>query len=178
MGALLGLALPGPSLLYRALAVVLLFVGVLTYGYVKGISHEQNKQLAAQAANATKSVEVSKAQNAVNAGTYKRLEETLTNLEDRYRKLRKGIPSHVSKTDHTCKLSNGWVLLHDAAAGGTVPGAPTIAEANPSSVTAVEALEEAIVPNYQEYNKCREQVIELNRWYEDQRKIYERATKH
>lgn len=178
MGALFGLALPGPSLLYRAIAVVLLFVGVLTYGYVKGISHEQNKQMAAQSANSAKSVRVSKDQNAVNAGTYKRLEETLTNLELRYQKLRKGIPGHVSKTDHTCKLSTGWVLLHDAAASGAVPGPPTIAEANPSAVTAVEALEGAVIPNYQEYNRCREQVIEMNRWYEDQRKIYEEATKH
>lgn len=175
MGSILGLTLPGPSLLYRAIAILLLFVGVLTYGYVKGISHEQAKAAIAQAKSAEIAVKAAKEQNHQNAMSYKRLADAFGELEGKYQQLRKGVRSHVSESDHSCKLSNGWVLLHDAAASGTVPGPPGVAEADSSAVTAVEALEGAIISNYQEYNKCREQVIEFNQWYESQKKIFEGA---
>lgn len=174
MGAL-ALALPGPSWLYRAIAIFLLFVGVLTYGYVKGISHEQARAVEAQARSLILAAKTTKAQNVENVDSAQRIDVKLSELEDRYKKLQKGLKGHVTKTDSACTLSTGWVLLHDAAAGGALPGPPTIAEADPSGITAVEALEKAVLPNYHEYDKCREQVIEFNRWYVNQKLIYENA---
>ena len=175
MGALFGALLPGPSWLYRVIAYFLLGIGVLTYGYVKGISHEQAKAAEAQAKSLVRAAKITKAQNVENADSYQRMDVKLGELEARYKKLQKGLKGHVTKTDSACNLSTGWVLLHDAATGGALPGSPTIAEADPSGITAVEALEEAILPNYHEYDKCREQVIEFNRWYTNQKLIYENA---
>jgi hypothetical protein len=178
MGAitgLLGSTLAGPNWLYRGLAYLALGIGVLTYGYVKGISHEQSKQALEHNQQLIKSAALVQQQIAVNHGAAARLQASYEALGNNYLKLQKEVKKHVTISDSTCNLSNGWLLLHDSAANATVPGASAKSEADPSGTSAVEALTDAIIPNYQEYVKCRQQVIEFVGWYDKNRALYETA---
>lgn len=168
--------IPGSKLIYKALAVVFLLIGVLTYGYTKGISHERNKAAAKLNDQLVLAAKQAKAQQDSNNASYERLNEKYSALNANYRKIVKGVSKYASPSDTACVLSNGWVLLHDSATTGIPPEPPTVAEANPSGVTATEALE-TIAINYEHYNRCRQQVIEFNRWYEEQKKVLETSEK-
>lgn len=170
---LLKTTLPGPMLLWEVLVVGLLMLALVTFGFVKGINHEQAKNALAANKQLVRVIRVGEQSKTATNQSYAVLEAKIKRLDSANTQLLKGIKDHVSISDSKCDLSTGWVLLHNWGSSGTVPGAAKQSDQNPSGVTAATALEQAILPNYLEYNKCREQVIEFNDWYVTQKKIYD-----
>lgn len=74
----------------------------------------------------------------------------------------------------SCRLSGSFRLLHDAAALNTVPGDSSGVE---SHTVPAGDLARTVNRNYSRYYQCREQVIGLLRFAEDQRALYEEVCK-
>jgi hypothetical protein len=76
----------------------------------------------------------------------------------------------TAEVDKSCTINNGFVRLHDAAAGAT---ALTISstDASPSSVK-LSNVAETVVDNYAEYNKTKVQLESLQNWVRNQQTLW------
>lgn len=76
----------------------------------------------------------------------------------------------TAEADKSCTINNGFVRVHDAAAGATTLTA-TSTDADPSSVK-LSNVAEVVVDNYAEYNKTKVQLESLQNWVRDQQTLW------
>ena len=143
---------------YRLLAIALLAVVLIGFGWAKGAVHVQDQWDTAVAK-----------QEAQDAGVRVRQAEAtvkvVTQYVDRIRVIRekgdviiKEVPKYVTpEADARCTVNTGFVRLHDAAAANEVPAAPGIADASPAGI-ALSAVAETVADNYQ---RCHENAAQL-----------------
>ena len=76
----------------------------------------------------------------------------------------------TAEADKSCTINNGFVRVHDAAAGAiTVIASTTDADPSPVKLSNVA---EVIVDNYAEYNKAKVQLESLQNWVRDQQTLW------
>lgn len=76
----------------------------------------------------------------------------------------------TAEADKSCTINNGFVRVHDAAAGATTV-TPSSTDADPSSVK-LSNVAEVVVDNYAEYNKTKVQLESLQGWVREQQLLW------
>lgn len=156
---------------YRLLALALLAVALLGFGWVKGASHVQGEWDAAIGKQALQvaTVKVKQAEATV---------QVVTKYIDRVQIVRqkgadiiKEVPVYVTKeADAGCVIPRGFARLHDAAAAGADPAGG--ADAAPAGI-ALSAVASTVADNYK---RCREnstQLEALQDWIREQLAVVE-----
>jgi hypothetical protein len=149
---------------YRLLALALLAVALVTFGWVKGAGHVQARW---DAANTTKALQLSVVKQRQAETTV----QMVTKYVDRVKIIRetgatiiKEVPVYVSpEADAACVLPRGFVRLHDAAAAGHIPDPTGSFDAAPAGV-ALSAAAGTVADNYQRCHENAEQLILLQSW--------------
>lgn len=149
---------------YRLLALVLLAVALIGFGWIKGAVHVQAQWDAAvqQQALQTSATRLRQAEATV---------KVVTEYVDRVRVVReKGdtiireVPVYVpAQADAACTINRGFVRLHDAAAAGELPEPAGDADA-PAAGIALSTVAETVAGNYQSCHENAEQLRALQGW--------------
>ena len=149
---------------YRLLALAVLGVALVGFGWIKGASHVQAQwdavvqQQTLQAAT----VRQRQAEAAV---------KIVTQYVDRVRIVRekgdtiiKEVPVYVPvQADAACTINRGFVRLHDAAAAGELPEPARDADAAATGI-AISAVAGTVAANYQTCHENAEQLRALQTW--------------
>ena len=153
--------LPWP---YRLLALAVLSVALVGFGWIKGASHVQARWDAAvqQQALRVAAIRERQAQTTV---------KVVTEYVDRVRVVRekgdtiiKEVPVYVPvQADAACTINRGFVRLHDAAAAGELPDPAGDADAAAADI-ALSAVAGTVAANYQTCRENAEQLIALQAW--------------
>lgn len=159
---------------YKLLAVAVAFLGVFTYGYMKGNENSNIAIAKYEKQVADQGHRIVNGQIVVN-------DKIVTVYQDRIKKvyIRKeyndGLIENVVP-DSSNELALGWVRVHDAAATGSDVTAASAADAAPSGVTPNPALR-VIAGNYGICQENAEQLEALQNWIKDSAKNVEAANK-
>lgn len=78
--------------------------------------------------------------------------------------------------DDRCVVPESTVMLINSASQNEVARGASSTDGSASNVRASEVVE-TVVENYGRYNELREKIIGWQKWYQDQKKIFEEATK-
>lgn len=149
---------------YRWLALALLSIALVGFGWVNGAGHVQGQW---DAATVKQSLTVAKVQKRQAEATV----QVVTQYVDRVKIVRekgaeivKEIPVYVPvEADAACVLPRGFVRLHDAAADGQLSDPAGPADAAPAGI-ALSAAAETVADNYQRCHENAEQLIALQEW--------------
>ena len=136
-------------LLYRLFAFGLLTVSLVGFGWVKGACHVQDQW---DAANNKQALQVSGMKQRQAESTV----QVITKYVDRINVVRetgeaiiKEVPIYVSpEVDSACMLPRSFVLLHDAAAAGSISESTGDADASPAGV-ALSTVARTLSDNYE-----------------------------
>jgi len=149
---------------YRAVAVALLAGALVGFGWVKGAAHVQGRwdaEAAAQALQASR-IQTSQAETTVQVVT--EYVDRVKVVHEKAKTIIKEVPVYVPvEADAGCTVNHGFVVVHDAAAGGTVPGPPGPADAAPSGV-ALSAVAVTVADNYGICHENSTQLEALQEW--------------
>lgn len=84
------------------------------------------------------------------------------------------VPVYITeKADASCAVTNGFVVLHDAAARNTVPEAPGKANDEAAGVK-ISEVGSTIAENYKKYHQLKIQLESLQEWLREQEKVYKK----
>ena len=149
---------------YRWLALVLLAVALIGFGWIKGAGHVQAQWDAAVQQQALQAAAVGERQAQATV-------KVVTQYVDRVRVVRekgdtiiKEVPIYVpDQADAACTINRGFVRLHDAAAAGEVPEPARDADAAAAGI-ALSAVAETVAGNYQSCHENAEQLRAVQAW--------------
>jgi hypothetical protein len=82
----------------------------------------------------------------------------------------------ANQLDSKCIVPESTVLLLNSASQNEVARSTGSTDGSASNVRASEVVE-TVVENYGRYNELREKIIGWQKWYQDQKKIFEEVTK-
>lgn len=158
---------------YRLLALALLAVALIGFGWVKGAGHVQSEW---DAANTRQALQVSVVKQRQAEATV----QVVTKYVDRVKIVRetgativKEVPVYVSpEADAACVLPRGFVRLHDAAAAGRVPEPAGGSDAAPAGI-ALSTVAGTVADNYERCHENAEQLIGLQAWITEIKKAAE-----
>jgi hypothetical protein len=157
---------------YRILAILLLGVGLFSYGYFKGhhsASQKADERMAKFEADAkAKYDELYNKKSQID-------EKVVTKYVDRVVYVTKWRNKNVEiarTVPDNGMLSNGWVHVHDASATASAADPTKAADGSSSGVTATEALG-GVVDNYGTCKANAEKLIALQNWIKEQELIVE-----
>ncbi|GAB1382138.1 hypothetical protein MASR1M50_04570 [Burkholderiales bacterium] len=149
---------------YRLLALVLLAVALIGFGWIKGAGHVQAQWDAAaqQQALQTSATRLRQAEATV---------KVVTEYVDRVRVVREKGDTIIKEVlvyvpveaDAACTINRGFVRLHDAAAAGELPKPAGDANA-PAAGLALSAVAGTVAGNYQSCHENAEQLRALQAW--------------
>lgn len=149
---------------YRLLALALLAVALIGFGWIKGAGHVQAKWDAAVQQQTLHAATVRQRQAEATV-------KVVTEYVDRVRVVReKGdtiireVPVYVpAQADAACSINRGFVRLHDAAAAGDLPEPAGDADATAAGI-ALSTVAETVAGNYQSCHENAEQLRALQTW--------------
>ena len=85
----------------------------------------------------------------------------------------KYVDKYITKeADAKCVIPNNFVVLHNSAVHNQVPDTSRAADESPSGI-ALSTTTKTVVENYNTYNEIREQLMSLQKWINEQKKIRE-----
>lgn len=169
MFGLLASPLPFPFA-WKALAVVLLAVSLLGFGYFKGVQTTTDKY---EARIAKEALEAEKKYNELLVKKNKVDVQIVTEYVDRIVEVVKWRTKNVEViklVPDTGVLSSGWVHVHDSSAQARDADATRASDATPSGIKTTDALE-GVVDNYATCKKNSEQLAALQKWIREQGKL-------
>jgi hypothetical protein len=151
-------------ILALVLAVILSFYLAFSFGKT-----EERKEWEEKYAKASAEIQVLEAKAAIIN------EVVVTKYVDKIRYVEKVKIKTVkefvtAEADNSCIINNGFVSLHNAAAGATVV-AVSETDKDPSSIK-LSNVAEVVVDNYAEYNKTKAQLESLQGWIRDQQTLW------
>ena len=149
---------------YRLLALAVLGVALVGFGWIKGASHVQAQWAAAIQQQALQAAAVRERQAQATV-------EVVTQYVDRVRVVRekgdtiiKEVPVYVPvQADAACTINRGFVRLHDAAAAGKLPEPARDADAAATGI-ALSAVAGTVAANYRTCHENAEQLRALQTW--------------
>lgn len=170
MFSMLAMVVPLP---YRLLALALLAVALMGFGYVKGVSHEAAKWEAAKAEAERKAAAIQVRQAEATVKVVTQYVDRVKVVREKGADIIKEVPVYVThEADAACVLSRGFVRLHDAAAANQIPGPAGSADAAPAGI-ALSTVAGTVADNYE---RCREnsaQLEALQDWIRQMRAAHE-----
>lgn len=165
MFSTLAMAVPWP---YRLLALVLLSVAMMGFGYIKGASHEAAKWEAAQAEAARKAAAIQVRQAEATFKVVTQYVDRVKVVREKGADIIKDVPAYVThEADAACVLPRGFVRLHDAAAANEIPSPAGSADASPSGI-ALSTATTTVADNYGRCAENAEQLRSLQQWVLEQ----------
>ena len=82
------------------------------------------------------------------------------------------VPVYITeKADASCTVTNGFVVLHDAAARNTIPNAPGKANDEASGVK-ISEVGSTVAENYKRYHQLKTQLEALQEWIRQQESVF------
>ncbi|HBO3862311.1 hypothetical protein [Pseudomonas aeruginosa] len=149
---------------YRLLALVLLAVALLGFGWIKGAEHVQAQWDAVVQQQTLQAATVRQKQAEATV-------KVVTQYVDRVRVVRekgdtiiKEVPVYVPvQADAACTINRGFMRLHDAAAAGELPEPAGAADAAAAGI-ALSAVAGTVAANYQTCHENAEQLRALQAW--------------
>lgn len=152
----MNLLIPWP---YRILAIMVLLLSAIGFGWTKGAGHVQDQW---DSATAKQSLVVHKTKQRQAEATVK----VVTQYVDRVKVVREKAAAIVHEVpvyvpSDSCSLPGGFRVLHDAAASGGAADSARIADAAPVAAQAVAA---TVVDNYATCHEVAQQLKALQEW--------------
>lgn len=149
---------------YRLLALAVLGVALVGFGWIKGASHVRAQWDAAIQQQALKTAAIRERQAQATV-------KVITQYVDRIRVVRekgdtifKEVPVYVPvQADAACSINRGFVRLHDAAVAGELPEPAGDADAAATGI-ALSAVAGTLAANYQTCHENAEQLRALQAW--------------
>jgi hypothetical protein len=149
---------------YRLLALAVLGVALVGFGWIKGASHVRAQWDAAIQQQALKTAAIRERQAQATV-------KVITQYVDRIRVVRekgdtifKEVPVYVPvQADAACSINRGFVRLHDAAVAGELPEPARDADAAATGI-ALSAVAGTVAANYQTCHENAEQLRALQAW--------------
>lgn len=164
---MLGTVIPAP---YRWLAIAGLALALFLFGWFKGSQSVHAKWDAAIAEQAIQTANVVIKQGEATIKVVTQYVDRIKVVRERGETITKEIPVYVPVD--SCPLPAGFRVLHDAAAIGTIPDPARIADAEPAPAQDVAA---TVTSNYGTCHEIREQLIGLQHWVGEQKRISDEA---
>lgn len=155
MGALTVLV-PWP---YRVLALILLAVALVGFGWVKGADHVQAVWDAATGKQALQVARVQKKQADATVQVVTHFVDRIKVVHDTGDTIIKEVPKYVPSD--SCLLPAGFRVLHDAAASNAVPDPARVTDAQ---AVAAQDVATTIATNYRQYFELATQLEALQEW--------------
>ena len=149
---------------YRLLALAVLGIALVGFGWLKGASHVQAQWDAATAAHqqAQAQAQISQAETTVQVVT--QYVDRIQVVREKGDTLIQEVPVYVPvQADAACTVHRGFVSLHNAAAAGELPTAPGDPDA-PAEGLALSAVAATVISNYQTCHENAEQLKSLQDW--------------
>jgi hypothetical protein len=76
----------------------------------------------------------------------------------------------TKEDDDRCVINNGFVVLHNQAASGNLPGTPSVIDATATKVK-LSDVGKVVTGNYLTYNQVAEQLLSLQEWVTKQKEL-------
>lgn len=103
----------------------------------------------------------------------KEYEDKIAQTKQRGDTIVKYVDKFITKeADAKCVIPNSFVSLHNSAVHNQVPDTSRVADESPSGV-ALSTTTKTVVENYNTYHEVREQLLSLQKWINEQKKIRE-----
>ena len=152
---------------YRILALITLLVTLPVFGFVKGMSYQQDKTIVNQA---VRTVAVVKRQAEVTVKVITKYVDRIQTIREQGAAIIKEVPVYVTKEDDArCAVPGGFVRLHDAAATNTVPGPARISDAQAAGI-ALSTVASTVSDNYGRCHENSAQLEALQEWVREQQR--------
>jgi hypothetical protein len=150
----------------RWLAFLLAGLALFGFGFVRGLEHEQAKDQARIAKQATDTVKLARARDVVTTKVETKYLPQITKTEVITETITKEVPTYALPTDPP--LPGRFRVFHDAAAQGIVPDPARIADAAPVST---EDADRTIAENYGQCRADQLRLQGLQEWITEQGKV-------
>jgi hypothetical protein len=116
---------------------------------------------------------INKESEAATAAIEAKYKQQLEQTRKKGEAIQKAAKTAISaKADAACTIPNNVVELHDAAAENRLPDSARVVDEE-ASTTKLSTTTQTVTDNYTSCNEVREQLSNLQRWIEEQRKIRE-----
>lgn len=159
--------LTGVPFFYRWLAIALLFIGAVGFGFVKGVEHDEAKQAAKDLAQERSNAALTTKRTDVTDKVASKYVPAITQVRTITKTIIQKVPVYVKDTDPP--LPGGFRVLHDAAALGVqIPDTPSGPDAAP--VPAQDATN-TVIDNYGTCRETAKQLEGLQEWVREQLKL-------
>ncbi len=154
------------SMPYRILAVVVLGLALVAFGWVKGAQHGEAKLQAAEARALKEGVRIVTLRGAVTTKIETKYLPQIARQQVITETILKEVPIYVPTS--TADLPGGFRVLHDAAATGSIPDPARIADA---AAVPAQGAAETIAGNYGACRADQIKLIGLQEWIREQAKV-------
>lgn len=149
---------------YRLLAVALLAVALVGFGWLNGANHVQDEWDAAITKQAMQMSGVKQRQAEATVQVVTKYVDRVKVVQETGDTIIKEIPVYVTpEADAICVLSRGFVRLHDAAAAGRISESAGGPDATPAGI-ALSTAAGTVADNYERCHENAEQLIALQSW--------------
>ena len=149
---------------YRLLALAVLCIALVGFGWLKGAGHVQAQWDAATAVQQQAQVHAQTRQAEATVQVVTQYVDRIQVVREKGDTLIQEVPVYVPvQADAACTVHRGFVSLHDAAAAGELPQPARDADA-PAEGLALSAVAATVVTNYQTCHENAEQLKALQDW--------------
>lgn len=156
---------------FKLIASALAFLLIIIFAYRQGANAVQAEWDIQKAAAIAAASEIKDKRNAVSNKIDAEHAKASESTRVIFKTITKEVPVYVTKAaDSSCVVTNGFVLLHDAAAKGSVPGAASESNDAPAGID-LSTVAETITENYGTYAEVRQRLIDLQNWVIEQEAI-------
>lgn len=162
----------GPfALLARWVVFLLTCLALWGHGWFKGNEHGSAKLATYVGEQLTASVKVQAKQVLVTERVVKRYIDRVQTIKEKGDAIIKEIPVYVTpKDDDACRINNGYLRLHNAAASDTVP-APTHPADDAASGLRLSQTLGVVAGNYSTCHETATRLTSLQSWVREQYKV-------
>ena len=149
---------------YRLLALAVLGVALVGFGWIKGASHVQAQWDAAVQQQALQAAAARERQAQATVKVVTQYVDRVRVVREKGQTIIKEVSVYVPvQADAACSINRGFVRLHDAAAAGELPEPARDADAAASGL-ALSTVAATVAANYQTCHENAEQLKALQVW--------------
>ena len=149
---------------YRWLALAVLGIALVGFGWIKGAGHVQAQWDAAVQKQTLQAAAVRERQAQATVKVITQYVDHIRVVRETGDTIIKEVPVYVPvQADAACTINRGFVRLHDAAAGGALPDPARDTDAAAAGI-ALSAVAATVATNYQTCHETAEQLSALQTW--------------
>jgi hypothetical protein len=161
----------GYGMLLRLGTIGVVMIGVGVVAWIKGNEHGTAKLTKYLLAEQVNIVTVTKFQNSVTQQFITEYVPREIIIKEKGDEVIREVPTYIREADNSaCVIPNGFVLLHNAAAGAGLTGAPAESDRAASPFTLVDVAL-TVTENYTTCQLYRQRAWGWEEWYARQQKV-------